>query len=127
MTTPRLYIFDATGEPIGTDDTLAWAKWYEDADRAIAETHVGEARVSTVFLAIDLAAGVRSEPMLWETAIFRSDRDYTDGRVTIWSRYASRAGAIAGHEACCAFLRGELPEEVARELARVRQQKDGAS
>jgi hypothetical protein len=123
---PYLYILDAAGEPIEVNDVLVWAKWYESADRAIAETHVDEARVSTVFLSIDLAAGLRQEPLLWETAIFRHARGYADGSVTIWSRYGSRAGAIAGHDACCAFLRGELPEAIARELA-AGSRKNGTS
>ena len=65
--------------------------------------------------------------MLWETVIFRENLAYDDGYVTIWSRYPSRVDAVAGHELCCAFMRGEMSEEVAREAVRARQKHGGAA
>jgi hypothetical protein len=121
----HLFILNEAGEPVGTDDTLAWARWYEvDANRVVAHTDIdGHTYVSTVFTAIDIDPTTLS-PMLWETAIFRTDRDYDDGRVTIGSRYASRSDAVTGHAWWCAFARGELTEEIAREFVRERRGKE---
>lgn len=42
-------------EPVPADDLLAWATWFEGSvgERRVAETTVGDARVSTVFLGLD--------------------------------------------------------------------------
>lgn len=123
MRHPLLYILDDAGEPVGVDDgaegVLAWAQWYEVANRVVAHTDIDDrTHVSTVFLGI--AVVPTPVPLLWETAIFRTDRDYDDERVTIGDRYASRSDAVTGHEWWCAFARGELTEEVVRGLVRGR-------
>ena len=52
------YILDGH-TPVKVDDVLEWAKRFEKADRQVCVTEVGEALVSTVFLGLDHAFGVR--------------------------------------------------------------------
>ncbi len=79
-------------------DLDAWAAWLETADRSVAQTQVGEARVSTVFLGVDLnfqsmvglAAGA---PILFESMIFGGK---LDGEM---NRYPTWGAAEKGHAA----------------------------
>jgi hypothetical protein len=104
MTKKFLYILDEHGEPIATDDILAWAAWFENSDdvRQVAtlvlrDDH-GEvrARIATVFLGIDhsFPPATDSAPILWETAVFWYCLDRV---MRIEGRYSSRADAIVGH------------------------------
>lgn len=77
-----------------------WAKWFEKADRRVAETKIGKARVSTVFLGLDHAFGGRP-PMLFETMVFDGPLDGETERCTTWEQ------AEAQHAAMCARVRGE--------------------
>jgi hypothetical protein len=84
------YILGADGEPVVEPNVIAWAIWYETADRRIAETRIGGVRVSTVFLGLDHRFG-DGPPILWETMIFDGPLDgYQE-------RYASAAEARVGH------------------------------
>ncbi len=102
------YTLDERGEPAPCEDILAWARWYESADRKVAFDRVGEARVSTVFLAID--HGIpwpmgKHSPILDETMVFGGEHD-------LWQdRYCSAAEARAGHARVVARLREGLPPE----------------
>lgn len=53
-------------------DLIAWAKWFETADRRVAKTNVGDRDVSTVFLGINHGFD-DGQPLLFETMIFDSD------------------------------------------------------
>jgi hypothetical protein len=87
-----LYILNDAGEPVAEPDLLTWAAWYETADRTVAQTRLDHVSISTVFLGIDHAF-TGGPPRLWETMIFGGPLDgYAQ-------RYASRAAALAGHEA----------------------------
>lgn len=44
------------GIPTPERDPIAWARWFETADRRVALTRVGEYTVSTVFLGLDHSA-----------------------------------------------------------------------
>lgn len=55
--------------PVACPDLLEWARWFEDADRRVFETHVGPYWVSTVFLGLDHSFG-HGPPVLFETMIF---------------------------------------------------------
>lgn len=75
-------------------DILEWGKWFETADRVVAQDEVGGHVVSTVFLGIDHNFGA-GPPLLYETMVFPKDA---------WAeqdceRYATRAEAQAGHVA----------------------------
>lgn len=69
------YILDADGNPLEVDDAIAWAKWYQEADRHVQSDRIpvseGEViLVSTVFLGVDHSFGLGGPPILWETMIF---------------------------------------------------------
>lgn len=86
------YILDADGNPVLEPDILAWAAWMEDEDaRRVARTEVGNAEVSTVFLAMSYGRGGR--PVLYETMVFGG---HFDGEQ---ERYYTRAEAEEGHKA----------------------------
>lgn len=91
------YILDKDGNPLLEPDLVKWAMWLEhshvspDKDNRIVERdHIGDVRVSTVFLGLDYNFG-EGPPVLWETMIFGGEHDqYT-------RRYDSRTDALAGH------------------------------
>lgn len=57
--------------PVPEPDVLKWGEWFEDFDnRRVAETVIGNFRISTVFLGID--SGFREVPVLFETMVFSS-------------------------------------------------------
>jgi len=79
-------------EPVEAPDLMAWARWFETADRHVAQTEVGEANVSTVFLGLDHSFG-SGPPLLFETMVFGGDSDDTQERYPTWEE------AEAGHAA----------------------------
>lgn len=87
-----------------SDGLLAWAKWFEKADRKVASTwfrcNGEEVEVSTVFLGIDHNWG-SGPPVLWETMIF-------GGRHAGYQRrYTSVAEAQKGHEEAVELVKRE--------------------
>lgn len=81
--------------PVPEDDTLKWARWFEDHDeeRIVARDLVGDTLVSTVFLGVDHAhAG--GPPVLFETMVFSGDSLEN----AMW-RYRTYDEAEAGHAA----------------------------
>jgi hypothetical protein len=56
-------------KPVLEPDLLAWAKWFDGANRRVGRTMVGKSEVSTVFLGLDHSFG-RGAPVLWETMVF---------------------------------------------------------
>jgi hypothetical protein len=84
------YILDANGNPVPEENLLRWGKWFETADRTVANDTIGAVRVSTVFLGLDHAFG-GGPPMLFETMIFGGVHD------EFQQRYSTREQAIAGH------------------------------
>ena len=82
------------GRPEPEPDLLAWAAWFESADRHVAETFVTtgavEIRVSTAFLGIDLGRH-EGPPLLWETIVFGGP---DHGRCR---QYSGEGEALAGH------------------------------
>lgn len=78
----------------------AWARWFEKADRRIAEDWLGGIRISTVFLGIDHNHGAlgREEPILYETMIFWGDAEGVEGELGEYQeRACSREEALANH------------------------------
>ena len=80
--------------PIREPDLMAWARWFETADRRVAWTDLpnNHGAISTIFLGIDHGFGGQS-PILFETMSFLAD-DNADG---YFDRYSTWAEAEAGH------------------------------
>lgn len=98
---PGYYVLDEHGEPRREPDVLAWARWYETADRHVCDDYHAEGdgtkaiRVSTVFLGLDHGFDVGGPPVLWETLVFGG---LLDGEM---NRYTSKETAILGHQEMC--------------------------
>lgn len=84
------YVLDGAGEPVEEPDALKWGNWFEDADRHVGCTPIGDVKVSTVFLGLDHAF-TGGPPVLWETMVFGGPLDGEQ------DRYTSRADAEHGH------------------------------
>jgi hypothetical protein len=108
-----LYILEGK-EPVPIDDTLAWAKWFEqNANRRLAETRINGWRVSTVFLGID--NNLFSEPpLLFEPMIFSltekikspiREKEYPKSLDNYCRRYPTWDEALAGHLEAVAMIR----------------------
>ena len=80
------------GEPQACEDLLTWARWFESAteERIVAQEHIGDVRISTVFLGMDHSGG-QGEPLLFETMVFGGTHDGSQ------RRYSTRDAAIKGH------------------------------
>ena len=83
------YILD--GQTPVPCDLLTWAKWFETAERHVAETTVGDVKVSTVFLGLDHRES--GPPILFETMVFGGPLDQEQDRYATWQE------AEQGHQA----------------------------
>jgi hypothetical protein len=93
---PGHYILVGHTPVLFQGDVLAWAEWFETANRTVAQTEIGATWVSTVFLGLDHAFG-GPPPMLFETMIF-TDGDPEDfqRRCSTWDQAeAQHAAAVA--------------------------------
>lgn len=86
------YILDGK-QAVECRDTTAWAKWFAGADRRVADEMVGDARVSTVFLACDHSFG-SGPPMLFETMVFGGPLDQEQDRCTTWGEAEAMHAAM---------------------------------
>ena len=94
------YILDPQGVPILCEDIMEWGRWFESNDnRKVAQTNIGDARVSTVFLGLDHRFGGHGLPILWETMIFGGPHDQYQ------RRYTSREAAEDDHRRIVEALR----------------------
>jgi hypothetical protein len=81
--------------PVEVEDPLVWAQFFEDMEnRRVAETLIGSARISTVFLGLDHNFGGEGPPLLFESMIFEGPEDLNEREV----RYATWDEATAGHQ-----------------------------
>ena len=88
---PIYYRLDDQHQPVAVTDILEWGRWFETADRHVADTRLDDGvRISTVFLGIDHQFG-DGPPILFETLIFGGPHDQE------MFRYATWAQANAGH------------------------------
>jgi hypothetical protein len=103
VTTMHLFRLAEDGStPIPERDFVAFAEWFEDADRLVARTEVRPGVVvSTIYLGIAVTFTPDRAPLLWETLTFLDG----DPRGPC-GRYASRADAIAGHTRIVARVNG---------------------
>lgn len=89
---------DENNSIVPTNDHVLWAAWIEQNQerRRVAESYIGEIRVSTVFIGIAYAN-------LW----FESMAFDFRGRDMRMNRYSTWDAAAEGHEAMVAQLRAE--------------------
>ena len=92
------YILDGHAT-VECNDLMAWARWFETADRQVAKTAIGDVKVSTVFLGLDHSFG-GGKPLLFETMIFGGAHDEYQTRCSTWDE------ADAQHQAAVALVRG---------------------
>jgi hypothetical protein len=102
------YILDKDGNPVPEPDVLKWGKWFEKADRKVANTNYLRRNnktnfaklinVSTVFLGLDHCFSGRGKPILYETMIFGGSHD------SYQERYTNKIAALAGHDRACAMI-----------------------
>lgn len=88
------------GVPVPVDDLMEWAKGFEIENRRVAETIIGDVRVSTVFLGMDHSFG-HGEPVLFETMIFGGEHDEYQ------ERYHTLEESMIGHEKAVSLVKGE--------------------
>ena len=120
------YILDEAGNPVVESDYIKWAMWYEQSDekRRVAETILGDIRVSTIFLSLTHLSNKMDDdftPYLYETMVFADDAilarlielSETDDRsifskafggIDIQKRYKTRQEAEQGHKNMCIFI-----------------------
>lgn len=88
----RLYFKLNGHEVVACEDVLEWARWFENAQRHVADDTVEGYRVSTVFLGLDHGFRHRGPPVVFETMIFTPD-----GEIEGMDRYCTWEEAEAGH------------------------------
>jgi hypothetical protein len=98
----KFFILDEQGQPQPAT-LMEWGQWFETAHRHIADDHVGDIRISTVFLGADHNWRDEGEPLIWETMIFGGDHDQSQ-----W-RCSTREQALAQHDAAVKLAKGESP------------------
>ena len=79
-------------------DLMAWARWFENAERHIGSTTKGDVHVSTVFLGVDHSFG-DGAPLLYETMIFGGEHDQYQDRCSTYEQAEEmhkKACALAG-------------------------------
>jgi hypothetical protein len=96
------YILD--GHETRPANIVAWACWYETAERHVAETQIADSMVSTVFLGLDHSFGT-GPPLLFETMVFGGAMDQETDRYTTWEQ------AEAGHAAMCGRVKAQIAAE----------------
>ncbi len=84
------------------DSVLEWGSWFASADRQVADTWIGDVRISTVFLGIDQNPFPQGDPALFETLVFVADSTSHMNRYFIWEE------AEAGHAEMVALIRAEM-------------------
>ena len=101
----RLYYILEGKELKPVDDFLEWARWFETANRRVAETILPDnVCVSTVFLGIDHSFG-GAVPLLFETMIFGGEYDEYQERYPTWK------AAKAGHRKAVKMAKHLLKKE----------------
>lgn len=113
------------GVAVPAPDVMAWAMWFEHADRRVALTEMGAVRVSTVFLGLDHNWG-GGPPLVFETMVFGSE--VGDELDQYQERYPTLESAMAGHERAVAAVQAQLARQgpLITWLLRVRGKLRGA-
>jgi hypothetical protein len=139
MDLDRDLYYDRQGRPMAM---LDWARKHEDMDYKIVAQHwVRGWKVSTVWLGINHSFTRQGPPVIFETMIF-APKDVTIGREDqedAWDtagimadldqyqeRYATEAGAHAGHDRALAAMVEQLGGEAAMDIISAAQFSDPA-
>jgi hypothetical protein len=101
------YILDGT-TPVPEPDLLTWVRWFETADRRVAETFLydGAIRISTVFLGLNHEFRPRKPLRIFETMVFAPSMDFHRD----YRRYSTWQEAEQGHEVMVDAVRATLGE-----------------
>lgn len=99
------YILNESGTPVAEPDLMTWAKWFETADRKVAVDQISDAKVSTIFLSIDLSYQQSGPPILWETKVFGGALDQETDRCS-----GSREQAEAMHARMVQRVKEIMPQ-----------------
>lgn len=100
-----MYYILRNRRPVRIRSVLAWAEWFEKADRTVANTvlvanvggeEVARVRISTVFLGLDHNWG-SGRPLLFETMIFGGPLNEQCWRTATWNE-----AQLAHRHACAA-------------------------
>lgn len=83
-----------TPEPV--EDVASWGRWFETADRQVADDRIGDIRVSTIFLGLDYSFTV-GPPLVFETMIFGGGMSDAEWRYATWDE------AVEGHKKALAL------------------------
>ena len=97
--------YDMDGKPISQS---SWVMSMENPDRCVGQDIIGQYRVSTVYIGLDMNLFC-GQPLIFETMIFGPE----DSPLHLWQdRYAKKFDALIGHEYACRLARGEVVEEM---------------
>jgi hypothetical protein len=80
--------YDRCGNPV---DPMYWSLMFEESDRHVGDTTIGDVRVSTVFLGLNHQYESGGPPLIFETMVFGGPLDDE------MDRYSTEAEAEAGH------------------------------
>jgi hypothetical protein len=95
----RYVLHDHT--PVPASSIVAWAAWFEHADRHVALTTIARVTVSTVFLSIDHNVYPERPPLLFETMVFGGALNGEMDRYSTWTE------AEDGHATMVARVRAQ--------------------
>ena len=80
--------------PIACEDTLEWGSWFQNADRKVMATDLGDGgRISTVFLGLDHSFG-GGPPQLFETLVFDGPLSDEMDRYSTWEEAETEARVV---------------------------------
>lgn len=83
-------------------DRAEWLNWYATADRLVADTRLGDIRVTTVFMGLEHNPLPDGRPTLFETEI------NIHGKASPLDRYAVWEDAEAGHAQVVRMIEAEI-------------------
>lgn len=98
-------------EVVPCSDAMVWGAWFETANRRVAETMLGRARVSTVFLGLNHGDIFGGRALWFETMTFRGENYSRD---VYMARYSTWDEAEAGHVVAVQRERASFPAWVER-------------
>lgn len=102
------YILDGK-RPVKVD-MVTWAKWFETANRKVANDVIADFHVSTVFLGMDHSWG-NGLPDLFETMVFHPDGDEPNIEGLETKRYTTWQEAEWGHADTLRAIREHLKSQ----------------
>ena len=73
---------------------MKWAQWWSTNNRQLADTKIGDVRVSTVFLATDHNHLRGGPPLLFETMVFGGSMDLHQERYVTYNDALLRHAAV---------------------------------